>query len=432
MRRLVLCTLLLALPAHAQDLLIHADDLMKRPTLLGDFDETRTRLEEQGIQLGGDEIAEVLGNPRGGHDQGAIVEGRLELYANVDLAKTFGWGGMTLHANAYQIHGQGLTARDLDNLVTASNIEAEPSTRLFTLWLQQSLWNDAVSIRFGEIADDDEFFVSQYAPLFVNATYGWPSIMGINLPSGGPAYPLARPGVRLRAAVSPQLVWSGAVFSGDSRTNETGFNTEMNGDVFAINELAYTISTFGLPGTMKLGGWYHSGPFADQQVDGNGASLALGGMPRLHRGDYGGYFIWDQLLWRTGASDSGLAGFVRIGGDPPQRDLISLHLDAGLTFTGAFGRDSDVIGLGASYEGVSEANAQVSRAFGALNNLPVVTPDYESVVELSYQTQLAPWLILQPDVQWIVHPGAKLLDTSAPLAKNPDALVLGLRTAINL
>ena len=62
---------------------------------------------------------------------------------------------MTFHANAYQIHGQGLTARDLDNLVTASNIEAEPSTRLFSLWLQQSFLDDALSVRAGQIAADE-------------------------------------------------------------------------------------------------------------------------------------------------------------------------------------------------------------------------------------------------------------------------------------
>ncbi len=54
-------------------------------------------------------------------------------------------------------------------------------------------------------------------------------------------------------------------------------------------------------------------------------------------------------------------------------------------------------------------------------------PDYESVIELSYQTALAPWWILQPDAQWVIHPGAKLLG-----APPGDALVLGLRTAINL
>jgi porin len=207
----------------------------------------------------------------------------------------------------------------------------------------------------------------------------------------------------------------------------------MNGDVFAISEVAYSMTVMGLPGSMKLGGWHHSGLFNDQEFDAGGASLALGGAPLPHRGDDGGYFIWDQLLWRSsGTSDTGLAGFFRIGGDPPQRNLIALHMDAGLTFTGAFGRDSDVIGLGGSYEGVSEADSQVSKAYGARNGLAVVTPDYESVIELSYQAQLAPWWILQPDAQWVIHPGGKLLNTTAPLARSPDALVLGLRTAINL
>src|ERR1700743_2143712 len=180
MRKLVFCALLMAAPALADDELPHPDDLMHRSSLLGDWGEARTRWEQDGIQLGGDEILETLGNPRGGHDQGAVVEGRLELFANIDLAKTIGWDGAILHANAYQIHGQGLTSHDRDNLVTVSNIEAPPATRLFSLWVQQSLWGDAVSVRLGEIAADDEFFVSQYAPLFINATFGWPSIMGIN------------------------------------------------------------------------------------------------------------------------------------------------------------------------------------------------------------------------------------------------------------
>lgn len=432
MRKLLLCALLLAAPARADDL-PHPDDLMHRSTLLGDWDETRTQWEQDGVQLGGDEILETLGNPRGGHDQGAVVEGRLELFANIDLGKTIGWSDAILHANAYQIHGQGLTSHNLDNLITVSNIEAEPATRLFSLWVQQSLHGDAVSIRFGEIAADDEFFVSQYAPLFISATFGWPSIMGVNLPSGGPSYPLARPGARLRVALSPRLVWSAGVFSGDPRASESGFNLHMNGDVFSITELAYSMTMLGLPGTMKLGGWHHSGLFADQQFDANGASLALGGVALQHRGDYGGYFILDQLLWRSsGTSDAGLAGFFRAGGDPPQRNLIALHMDAGLTFTGPFGRNSDVIGLGGSYEGVSEADAQVSRTFGALNKVPVETPDYESVIELSYQAQVAPWWIIQPDAQWVIHPGARLLNPASPLAKNPNALVLGLRTAINL
>ena len=59
----------------------------------------------------------------------------------------------------------------------------------------------------------------------------------------------------------------------------------------------------------------------------------MSGVAARHRGDYGGYFILDQLLWRTdGASDSGLGGFLRLGGNPSDRNLIELHMDGGLTY----------------------------------------------------------------------------------------------------
>src|ERR1700677_3796309 len=188
--------LLIALPTQAQ--VLNYDEIFKSPNLTGDWGGARPKLEDQGIQLGGDEIFETLGNLDGGAPQGATGEGRLELFANIDLAKAFGLSGLIFHANAYQIHGEGLTSHYLGNLITVSNIEAPPSTTLFDLWFQQSLFDDTVSLRVGQIAADDEFFVSQYAPLFISSTFGWPAIMGINLPSGGPAYPVARPGARVR------------------------------------------------------------------------------------------------------------------------------------------------------------------------------------------------------------------------------------------
>src|SRR4051794_6698762 len=88
----------------------------------------------------------------------------------------------------------------LGNLMTASGIEALPSTRLYELWLEQKFFDDTVALRAGQLAADTEFLVSQYATLFVNATFGWPAITAADLPSGGPAYPLATPGIRLKVA----------------------------------------------------------------------------------------------------------------------------------------------------------------------------------------------------------------------------------------
>jgi porin len=430
-----LVLLLIAAPAQAQ--VLNYDEIFKSPNLTGDWGGERPKLEDQGIQLGGDEIFETLGNLDGGQRQGAIGEGRLELFANIDMAKAFGLTGLIFHANAYQIHGEGLTGHDLGNLITVSNIEAPPSTRLFDLWVQQSLFNDTVSLRIGQIAADDEFFVSQYAPLFISSTFGWPAIMGINLPSGGPAYPVARPGARVRVAVSSDLSLQAALFSGDREIDPTGFDFETNGDLFAISELAYTTKLFDLPATVKLGGWIHTGKFADQRFDAGHISLAdpgSSGIAAEHRGDYGGYFILDQLLWRKdGASDTGLGGFIRLGGNPSDRNLIELHMDGGLTYAGPFGRDNDTVGIGLSYEQVSAGQRDLASDFSNLNSFVPPEPDFESVLEFSYQAQVASWWIVQPDLQWVIHPGGRVLNLSNPRASlGEGAVVLGLRTAVSL
>lgn len=430
-----LVLILIAAPARAQ--VLNYDEIFKSPNLTGDWGGERPKLEDRGVQLGGDEIFETLGNLDGGLRQGAVAEGRLELFANIDMAKAVGLQGLIFHVNAYQIHGEGLTGHYLGNLITVSNIEAPPSTKLFDLWVQQSLFNDTVSLRIGQIAADDEFFVSQYAPLFISSTFGWPAIMGINLPSGGPAYPVARPGARVRVAMSPDLNLQAALFSGDREIDPTGFDFENNGDLFAISELAYTTKLFDLPTNLKLGGWIHTGKFADQRFDAQHVSLAdpaSSGIAAEHRGDYGGYFIIDQLLWRKdGASDTGLGGFFRVGGNPSDRNLIELHMDGGLTYAGPFGRDSDTIGIGLSYEQVSAGQRDLASDFGNLNGFVPPRPDFESVLEFSYQAQVASWWIVQPDLQWVIHPGGRVLNLSNPRASlGEGAVVLGLRAAVSL
>jgi porin len=60
-------------------------------------------------------------------------------------------------------------------------------------------------------------------------------------------------------------------------------------------------------------------------------------------------------------------------------------------------------------------------------------PDFESALEISYQTQLASWWIVQPDLQLIIHPGGRVLNLSSPLGSaGASAIVLGLRTAVAL
>jgi porin len=91
------------------------------------------------------------------------------------------------------------------------------------------------------------------------------------------------------------------------------------------------------------------------------------------------------------------------------------------------------VGIGFSYEQVSAAQRDLAQDFGRIRGVPLPAPDFESVLEVSYQAQVASWWIVQPDVQWIIHPGGRVPDLSNPqIQLGAGAVVLGLRSAVAL
>ena len=54
------------------------------------------------------------------------------------------WKGGAVHLNGYQINGTGPSRNLVGNILTISNIEALPSTRLYEAWFEQKLHDDFV------------------------------------------------------------------------------------------------------------------------------------------------------------------------------------------------------------------------------------------------------------------------------------------------
>jgi len=52
------------------------------------------------------------------------------------------------------------------------------------------------------------------------------------------------------------------------------------------------------------------------------------------------------------------------------------------------------------------------------------------VFEATYAAQIAPWWIVQPDVQYIVHPGGNVPDPNNPNAVIGNAFIAGIRNTI--
>jgi len=409
-RRLLLSTLPL-LPLLGLTPSLHAEEpaqeksFWTQDTLSGDWGGLRTTLEEHGISFDINETDEVLGNVSGGLRRGAVFDGKTQVQMTLDLQKLVQWPGAKIVAGFYQIHGRGLSADNIGNLLTVSNIEAPGSTRLGDLYIEQSLLDDLINVRIGQFAADEEFLSSDVAGIFINSTFGWPGIYGIDLPGGGPAYPFSTPGVRVRVAPTPAFSVQGAVFNGNPLgTNGDWGGTEFPLDgVFAILEATYTTMPGkdepGLGGNFKVGAWYNSLHFDDLHMDDTGLSLAnpaSSGVPASHARNFGLYASVDHQLWRTpGTADGGLAGFLRVATAPQQdRNPVYVYVDAGLTWKGTFaGRDDDVAGIAIAWANLSHSLRSLDRDTIAFTGVSQPIRSSEMVLELTYQAAVTPWLV---------------------------------------
>ena len=406
------------------------------PQHLADPGGVRSRLARYGIQFGVNYIGEVLGNPSGGIKQSTHYDGVLDVVLEADMEKMIGWKGLTFFANGYQIHGTSISGENLGSLASVSNIEASPSTRLFELWFEQKLLDNKLSVRFGQLAADAEFFIAEGGGNFINSTFGWTTISSDNIPVGGPIYPIATPGVRVSFEPNDNLKIMAGLWNGDpvgpcpddldpGQCNEHGLDFRLKDPPLLIVEAAYSYNKEGaeLSGTIKVGGWRHFGDFDDLKRDDNGGDALR------HDGNHGLYAVIDQMIYRLpGDGDpKGISIFARVAGSPSDRNQIDFYADAGLVFTGMIpARRSDALGVAFAYSKISNDASGFDRDAGM-----TIVRNYETILEISYTAEIVPGWYLQPDFQYFWNPGGHVPDPDDPTKAVPNAAVLGLRTTIN-
>jgi porin len=377
---------------------------------------------------------DALDTVSGGIAPGWAYEGRLGLILDIDLARTVGWNGARLHASLHQIHGEQPTPDHVGALALLSGIEAEPNTRLFNLWIEQQIGSKA-TLRLGQFTAAQEFVVSPTAGVFVNSTFGWPNILAQDLPSGGPAYPIGALGARLSYS-GPHGALLAAIFNGDpagpgggdpQHRDRFGLNSfHLSGGPFLIAEAQVALP--GTPAKLRVGAWWLDRPVPAQPL--GPASAPAAAQPPTRQGDWGAYAIVDSVIAKRGQAS--LSGFARIGDAPGDRNLIDAYADGGLTLTGLLPRrPNDQLGLAAAWSRIGSAARDADTAAIALGEL-TVRRDYETVIEATYQAQIGAHWQLQPDLQWIVHPGghAPLPTLGRAQQPIPDALVVGLRNVL--
>ncbi|MGA9913842.1 MAG: carbohydrate porin [Paraburkholderia sp.] len=425
-----------------------------RATLFGNMGGLRPWLGDHGVTLSLQETSEYLNNLSGGTHRSGAYDGLTQLGVVVDTQKAFGLPGGTFNVSALQIHGTNLTQRNLQTLQTATGIEADATTRLWELWYQQSLLAGKVDVKIGQQSLDQEFMTNQYAATFMNATFGWPVLPSTDMPAGGPAYPLSSLGVRVRATPADSWTVLAGVFDGNpagngigdpQKLNAHGTNFNLHDSALFIGEVQYAINQppanpsdakpTGLPGTYKLGFWYNTGNFADQQFDNTGLSLAnpaSTGVPQSHRGDYSFYAVADQMVWRPSADSPQSVGvFARIMGAPGDRNLVDLGVNAGVTLKAPFkGRDNDVAGIAVGYAKIGSHAQNLASDTASLTTPGYPSRSAETIIEATYLYQVTPWWQLQADFQYAFRPAGGIPNPENPSQRVGNEAVVGLRTNI--
>ena len=139
----------------------------------------------------------------------------------------------------------------------------------------------------------------------------------------------------------------------------------------------------GKPGNFKIGGYYDSNVYQD---------LSIPTQTEI-QGNYGVYLLLDQLIYREGGPESkqGLTPFAVVTVAPSDRNPFPFFYSTGLVYQGLIPRrDRDTMAVGLAY-------GKFSRALKG--------QAFEMILEWTYEVALAPWLTLQPDMQYIFKPG---------------------------
>ena len=197
----------------------------------------------------------------------------------------------------------------------------------------------------------------------------------------------------------------------------------------------------GLAGTIKLGGWRHFGKFDDVHFDVDGNSLAApssNGVARTHSGE-----LWHLRRHRPDA----LAPAGRRSEERNWRvrtcNMQSFRVAIVIWLISMPRRALNLWGFGTSVRTTVLASrhpsAQLSpslreldleKAFFEKTALPL--RDYELVVELTYQAQIVAGWTIQPDFQYIFHPGGGVISHLIVLSgrsPTPPFLVCARRSA---
>ncbi len=354
------------------------------------------------ISFVGTTTTDLWQNTSGGVKRGGVVINTADAIFDFDGAAV-GHKGWSANLHVLATDGHSLSAL-LGDLQTATNIEGDGATHVFEAWVRRQI-TATTAIKVGVIDLNADFDANETPGLFINSSHGvGPELSGAG-PNAAPVWPTGTAGVEVQMTPTENSRFTAALFNGTPRDVDhplalAAVTLHKDDGVMAIAQVDWT-SAKGVHWSAGL--WHHTADFSPLDP--------LASKPVS--GQTGAYGLVEAPLPFLAKS----SGWIRIAKVDDASSYVASYVGGGVTHDGLFSaRPDDKIGLAFAYAGISDKAREAS----ALEGVPLKSG--ELAFELTYAAQITPALALQPDVQYIIHPGG---DSSLG-----DALVIGLRISL--
>jgi porin len=385
--------------------------------MLGDWGGERTRLEKEGISFDFNDIGDFLTDVTGSQTHHATYFGRFRATMDIDFNRLSGFDGEFFFSGIYQ-YGRNLSGDNLHVNTLTSSIAGEESERIDQLWYQQGFFDSMFKVKVGQVAAVNEFGATDFFDILFNDELGYAPNAIFNTKQ--PFSPAGKPGIILwgdLSEITPGLyVKAGAFTAYDNpyRPDSNGvyYYDDFNHGIAESFELGYKEQKTSYDGVYKIG------------VNANeGVEYTNPATGQPYHGDYNIYGTVEKTVYHPKDAQGnlntkkGLDLLFQAVEEPGDRNPLQYEFTFGGRYTGLIpGRDEDKVGFGVIYSDNGIADSEASKALGG----PGLGG--ETTLEADYQYNPAPWLSIQPDLQFIIDPGGD--------ADRSDILVLGLRTIV--
>jgi porin len=364
-------------------------------TLTKDWNGYREKLYNDGINISSYYRVDSIYNNNGGKAQGDKFLDRFAITVDLDGSKMFDAKDLTAHITYYNNSG-GVPDDFVGSLQGTNNMETRKNknmSKFYEAFVQKNFMDNKVSILAGIRDINNEFFHVPASSLFIHQIDDVDNVY----PHMASRTSIAPISTTLRAKITPNENYYIQAAVSDRNSGAYNYPGVSGFRHLALVEAGITPLCNCLKNRFAVGYWRYKDRFTKSNAEG------------LKK--YQGFYVVaeSQIYQEEGSLDQGLNGFIKAKFGSDNVVASNRTVNAGLVYKGLIqNRDNSTLGL-------AIMDTRIDRNYRRLHNLK----SHETTYELTYSDTILPWLVIQPDLQYIVNPSA--------VSGLKNATVVGLR-----